>query len=181
MHHHGGMNAPESAALKKQNLAAAVAHFLGGRANDADGEAYLVGHYGRSKRRAHRRGRDDVVAAGMADAGQAIVLMFSGTDPKRARKAVGRSQMPFSTAKPASASTSHSQAEDRSSSKPSSGCAWMRWLSSIRPSRDSSKRSRAASFASISSFPLLFEAYYILIREEDFQRESTSLSRGRRR
>ena len=67
VHHHGGMNARESAALKQQDLAAGIAHFFGRRADDADGEAHVVRHFGRSQRCANGRGGDDIVAAGVAD------------------------------------------------------------------------------------------------------------------
>src|SRR5215472_16043649 len=81
--------------------------------------------------------------------------MFRGPDPARARNAVGKLQTPFSTEKPASVSDSHSQDEAFSSSKPSSGCAWIRWLSSIKLLRASSKRSRAPDSAFMAHPSLL--------------------------
>src|SRR5581483_4089313 len=74
---------------------------------------------------------------------------WSGPLPARATNAVGRPPSPRSTAKPAAASASHSHVAARSSSKASSGLAWMRWLNAIRRSRSPSRRSRAAALASM--------------------------------
>src|SRR5512132_3579747 len=77
----------------------------------------------------------------------------SGPDPARAANAVGRSPTPRSTWSPAPSSSSHSQALACSSSNPSSGLAWMRWLRSTSSSLACSTRSRAASLASAISGP----------------------------
>src|SRR5512132_2407221 len=75
----------------------------------------------------------------------------SGPDPARAANAVGRSPTPRSTSSPAPSSSSHSQAQACSSSNPSSGLAWMRWLRATSSSLACSTRSRAASLASATS------------------------------
>src|ERR687897_2524214 len=75
----------------------------------------------------------------------------SGPDPARAANAVGRSPTPRSTSSPAPSSSSHSQAQACSSSNPSSGLAWMRWLSATSSSLAWVTRSRAASLASATS------------------------------
>src|SRR5215212_2704768 len=80
----------------------------------------------------------------------------SGPDPARAANAVGRSPTPRSTSSPPPSSSSHSQAQACSSSNPSSGLAWIRWLRATSSSRACSTRSRAASLASATSgAPLL--------------------------
>ena len=87
-----------------QDLAAAA--LLGRRADDLDGQAEVVGDGASARPAPTAVGGDDVVAAGVADAGQGVVL---GADrdgaaaPTRrvATNAVGRSQTPVSTAKPA--------------------------------------------------------------------------------
>ncbi len=68
------MKALKRAALKQQDFSASVAHFFGRRADDAHGEAHLVGHFGRGQRCAKRRGGDNVVAARVTYARQAIVF-----------------------------------------------------------------------------------------------------------
>ena len=74
----------------------------------------------------------------MTDAGQAVVLGADSdvqrTIAARATNAVGKPQTPFSTSKPAASNVSHSQADACSSSKPSSGLEWMRWLRLTRSS-----------------------------------------------
>src|SRR5437660_62910 len=67
---------------------------------------------------------------------------WSGPEPARATNAVGRSQTPRSTVKRAASSASAHQVDARSSSKASSGWAWMRWLSATRRSRLAVTRSR---------------------------------------
>jgi len=87
----------------------------------------------------------------------AQIPMCRGPVPALARNAVGRPQIPFLTANPASASDSHSHSEAFSSSKPSSGWAWMRWLRPIKLSRAEISLSCAAPFGSISRFLSLLE------------------------
>src|ERR1700687_3244042 len=58
----------------------------------------------------------------------AQIVTCSGPAPARAENAVGSSQIPRSTLKPAPSSVSQSHPQAFSSSKPSSGWAWMRWL-----------------------------------------------------
>ena len=74
MDHHGGVRVRERAPLQEQDLAARVADFFRGRAEDADGQPHVVGHFGRGERGADRGRGDDVVAAGVADAGQAVIF-----------------------------------------------------------------------------------------------------------
>src|SRR4029453_2703126 len=74
-----------------------------------------------------------------------------GPDPARAANAVGSSPTPRSPSSPAPSSSSHSQAQACSSSNPSSGLAWMRWLSATSSSLAWVTRSRAASLASATS------------------------------
>src|SRR5215216_2120198 len=81
----------------------------------------------------------------------------SGPDPALAANAVGRPPTPRSTWSPAPSSSSHSQAQACSSSNPSSGLAWMRWLSATSSSLACSTRSRAASLASATSGPPLLD------------------------
>src|SRR5918992_135095 len=76
---------------------------------------------------------------------------WSGPDPARAWKAVGRSQMPDSTAKPYRVRASPSQALARSSSHLISGWAWMRWLSSTSSLSTRSNAARAAALAPAAS------------------------------
>src|SRR5262245_28336529 len=75
----------------------------------------------------------------------------SGPDPARAANAVARSPTPRSTSRPPPSSSSHSQAQACSSSKPSSGLAWMRWLRATSSSLACSTRSRAACFTSATA------------------------------
>ena len=76
VHHHGGVDAAEGAALEHEDLTAAA--FLGGSAEHADGEPEFVRHRGQGQSGPHRRGRDDVVPAGVADGGQRVVLGAHG-------------------------------------------------------------------------------------------------------
>src|SRR5215831_7148291 len=151
MHHHSGVNAIKSAALELQNLATGVAHFFGRSADNGYGETDLVCHLGAATAAPTAEAAMILWPQAWPISGRqsysAQIPMFKGPDPARARNAVGKSQIPFSTEKPASVSDSHSQDDAFSSSKPSSGCAWIRWLSSIKLLRASSKRSRAPDFA----------------------------------
>src|SRR6266540_923114 len=72
----------------------------------------------------------------------------NGPGPLRAEKAVSRPPTPRSTANPAALSASDSHAQACSSSMPSSGSAWMRWLRSSNCCFAPSIRSRAAALAS---------------------------------
>ena len=69
-------------ALEHGDLAAAA--LLGRVPEHPHGEAQLVGHLGQSEAGPDGRGGDDVVAAGMADAGEGVVLGADGHD-QRAR------------------------------------------------------------------------------------------------
>jgi hypothetical protein len=62
----------ERALLEHHGLAAKV--LLAGRAEHLDRDAEVVGHRGEQQSGGHRGGRDDVVAAGVADARQRVVL-----------------------------------------------------------------------------------------------------------
>jgi hypothetical protein len=84
MNHHGGMNAIKASALKHQNFSTGVADFLGGRANHADGETYLIGDFRGGKSGANSRSRNDVVPASVADPGQGVVF-GANADVQRAR------------------------------------------------------------------------------------------------
>ena len=86
MDHHGRMHVRERAPLQQQNLAARVADFFRGGAEYADGQTHVVGHCGRGERGADRGRGNDVVAAGVADTGQAVVL---GADRDVQRAAAG--------------------------------------------------------------------------------------------
>ena len=46
VNHHGGVDASETAAFEEEDFAAGVADFLGGRADDTDGEADFVSDFG---------------------------------------------------------------------------------------------------------------------------------------
>jgi hypothetical protein len=72
VHHHGGVEPVEHALFKHQDLAAAV--LLGGRAEYLDREAEVVRHRCEQPPGGHRGGRDDVVAAGVPDVRQRVVL-----------------------------------------------------------------------------------------------------------
>ena len=96
VHHHRGVDAVEGAPVEQEDLAPAA--LLGGRAEDAHREAEVVGHPGECQAGADGGGGDDVVAAGMAHAGQRVVFRTdrrpTSGRTRRAAKAVGRSQMP---------------------------------------------------------------------------------------
>ncbi len=83
VNHHGGVDACETAAFEEENFAAGVAYLFGGGADDADGEASLVGYLGGGQGCADGGGSDDVVAASVTDAGERVVLSANG-DVKRA-------------------------------------------------------------------------------------------------
>jgi hypothetical protein len=72
VHHHRGVHAGERAALEEQDLAASA--LLGGGPDDAHREADLVRDRRRRDARARGEGGDQVVATGVADVGQRVVL-----------------------------------------------------------------------------------------------------------
>ena len=80
--HHRGVDIVEEAALDEADLAAAA--LLGRRAQQRQLEAQLIGQRRQRQRSTQAGGADDVVAAGMADAGQRVVLGADG-DVQRAR------------------------------------------------------------------------------------------------
>src|SRR5581483_7606122 len=94
----------------------------------------------------------------------AQIAIVSGPEPAVATNAVGRSQTPGSTRKPAASSDSASHDAACSSSNPSSGCAWMRWLSATRSSRARSKRSRTPAFGSAGTLRLAAEQEVVVER-----------------
>ena len=80
------MDAVEGAPLEHEDLAAAA--LLGRGAQHLDGEAQVVGHLGQGQAGTDGGGGDDVVAAGVADAGQGVVLGADG-DGERPRAGGG--------------------------------------------------------------------------------------------
>jgi hypothetical protein len=74
--HHGQVGAGEGAPVQEQDLSAAA--LLGGGAHHRDGQTDVVGHGGQGQGGPHRGGRDHVVAAGVADLGQGVVLGAHG-------------------------------------------------------------------------------------------------------
>jgi hypothetical protein len=86
MGHHGEVGPGEGAALHEQDLAATA--LFGRRPDDADRKAHVVGYPGQRPGRADRRGGDDVVAAGVSDPRQGVVL---GADRHVERAAAGAS------------------------------------------------------------------------------------------
>ena len=86
MQHHRGGDVVEHAGLQHQHLAAAG--LLGGGAEQHDRQVQLVGDLGQRQRRADRGRRDDVVPAGVSDAGQRVVL-GADADDQRAAAEVG--------------------------------------------------------------------------------------------
>ena len=74
--HHRRVDAVEGARVDEPQLAATG--LLGGRAQDGDAQAELLGHGSEREARADAGRRDDVVAAGMPDLGQRVVLDADG-------------------------------------------------------------------------------------------------------
>ena len=72
MDHHGGIDAVEGAVLRHQFLAAAL--FLGGGTEIADAAGEAAVQFRQRQRGAEAGRRDDVVAAGMADAGERVIF-----------------------------------------------------------------------------------------------------------
>lgn len=70
MDHHRGVQSVEGAAVEHEDLPAAA--FLGGRAENGDGEPELVGNVGQPGGRANCRRGDDVVPARVAQPGQRV-------------------------------------------------------------------------------------------------------------
>jgi hypothetical protein len=96
MHHQRRIDAVERAGARHQLLAAAV--LLRRRAEQPDARRKRGTELGQGERGAERGGRDQVVAAGVADAGQRIVLgeqrdertvARAEIDGERGRQAVG--------------------------------------------------------------------------------------------
>ena len=92
--HHRGVGAVERAALEQEDLAPAA--LLGRRAEHRDRQPDVVGHRGQGHARADGGGGDEVVAAGVAHAGQRVVLgadhdgQGARTGPSRAARWAGR-------------------------------------------------------------------------------------------
>ncbi len=82
MQHHGRGDVIECSGLEQQGFSAAG--FLRGCADQRHGESEVVGHLGQRQRSAHRGRRDDVVAAGMSDLGQRVVLGADADDQRTA-------------------------------------------------------------------------------------------------
>jgi hypothetical protein len=82
MDHHRRMDAPKGAALEQQNLAARVSDLLGGRADHADGQPDVIRDPCCGDGCPDRRGGNDVMAAGVANAGQTVVFR-ADTDMQR--------------------------------------------------------------------------------------------------
>jgi hypothetical protein len=68
----------EAAIILARSMSKGAGRTIRQRAHDIDGKADLVSHLGRAQRDAHSGGGDDIVAAGVADAGQAIVFGTNG-------------------------------------------------------------------------------------------------------
>ena len=102
--HHRHVDAVEGAPLEQQDLAAAA--LLGRGADDPHGHAEVVGHGGQGQARADGGRGDHVVAAGVADPGQRVVLgadgdLQRGRCPPSASKAVGSPPTPAVRRSPA--------------------------------------------------------------------------------
>ncbi len=82
MRHHRHRDVVERPGLQQQRFA--TAGLLGGGAQQRHPQAQVVGHLGQRQRGTHRRRGDDVVAAGMPDLGQRVIL---GADPDNQRSA----------------------------------------------------------------------------------------------
>jgi hypothetical protein len=72
MHHYRHRQVVEDSGVEQQHFSAA--ELLGGCAQQGNRQAQLVGDLGQCQRGAHCRRGDDVVAAGMTDSGQRVVL-----------------------------------------------------------------------------------------------------------
>ena len=84
VHHHRRVTPVEGAPFEHEDLAAAA--LLGRRAEHLHGDAEVVGQGGQSQAGADRRRGDDVVPAGVTDAGEGVVL---GADGDGQRPAAG--------------------------------------------------------------------------------------------
>ena len=82
VHHEGGVDPVEAAPLEHEDLAAAA--LLSRSAEDADGDAQVVGERRQADSGADSSRRDHVVPAGVADLGEGVVL---GADRHRERPA----------------------------------------------------------------------------------------------
>ena len=139
MHHHRGVHAGERAALEQEDLAAAA--LLGRRADDADREPDVVG----DARRGERRRRPPIAAMMLwpqawpmpgSASYSAQIATCSGPEPG-ARDERGRQVADAALDREAGGVEQRrpSQPAARSSSKASSGWAWMRWLSATSVAR----------------------------------------------
>jgi hypothetical protein len=72
MNHHRERQAVEAARLQHRDLPAPA--FFGGSAEDADADPQVAGDSGEGLGGSHGGRRDDVVTAGMAEAGEGVVL-----------------------------------------------------------------------------------------------------------
>ena len=116
--HHRGVDVAEVARVDEPDLAATA--LLGGGAQHADAQTQVGGHGRERQRGPERGGTDDVVATGVTDSGQGVVLRADG-DVQRSRpepptRAVSMPAAPRSTSKSARASSSASQPLARRSS-----------------------------------------------------------------
>ena len=89
MHHHGGVHAVEHAGIEHQDLATTT--LFGRCPDDPHGKPELVGERGEGEAGADGGGRDDVVPAGMTDAGQRVVLGADGDGQRSAARGGGES------------------------------------------------------------------------------------------
>ncbi len=80
--HHRGGDVVERTGVEQQHLSAT--RLLGGRAEQYDGEAELVGDLRQRQRRADRRCRNDVVPARVSDARERVVLRADPDDQRPA-------------------------------------------------------------------------------------------------
>jgi hypothetical protein len=78
MNHHGGVNATEGATLKHQDLARGVADFFRRCAEHGNRQSCLIRDLGDGYGGAGGHGRNDIVAAGVANLGKGVVLGANG-------------------------------------------------------------------------------------------------------
>ncbi len=78
VHHHREVGPVEDAAGEHQDLTAAV--LLGGRPEEADGDAELVNLCGQGQGGSEGGAGDDVVTAGVPDLGEGVVLADDADD-----------------------------------------------------------------------------------------------------
>ncbi|CAM5267931.1 hypothetical protein SMICM304S_03069 [Streptomyces microflavus] len=135
MDHHRGVHTVERSGLQEERLARPA---LGGGADHPDGQAEFVGVRGEAECRADPGGGDQVVAAGVAEAGERVVLAGDGDGdgPRADRGPEGRLQAVGGCGdlEAVRGEEFGVKAADRCSSKAVSGSAWMRRLRSSRAS-----------------------------------------------